>query len=263
MQPDVLSPEGLSLRSAAELKAIFRGGWSAPERVEGWFSSSLNSEFWDPECREAWKDALDRAVADVPPGPVLDCGTGPGTISLMWAELGHAVTGIDFSPTMLEMARRVAAEHGLRAKFMEGDAESLPFKGEQFSIVSARFLLFTLPNPGYAIRRWVELLEPGGALVIVGHDFHPGVERQPEERPKGPSSDTRVGWQITEEYKGALAELPFMDHKRGHVQVVMEAAGLKNIRSVPIDDLIRARTRYAETQERPVHSTPYILVGRK
>jgi len=261
MQPDVLNPGGALARySAAELKAIFREGWSQQERVEGWVSSGLNSEFHDDHCREAWKSCLDRAVANVPDGPVLDVGTGPGTLSLMWAELGFATTGIDFSPTMLEMARRLAEQRGLRVKFMEGDAESLPFQENQFTIVSSRFVLFTLPHPGYAIRRWAELLQPGGALVIVGHEFAPGVEKpKPRE-----NADTRIGWKISPEYRAALDQLPFVDHQQKHVQVVMEAAGLRDITALPVDDLIAARDHYSEGLETPrLHSTPYILVGRK
>lgn len=260
MQPDVLnSSSTLARYTAAELKAIFREGWSQPERVEGWVTSGLNSEFLDDNCREAWKSCLDRAVANVPDGPVLDVGTGPGTLSLMWAELGFATTGIDFSPTMLEMARRLAERRGLRVKFMEGDAESLPFQEQQFTIVSSRFVLFTLPHPGYAIRRWAELLQPGGALVIVGHEFAPGVEKPPQRQ-----QDTRVGWKMSDEYQAALGQLPFMDHKQKHVQVVMEAAGLRDITALPVDDLIAARDHYAEGLENPrVQSTPYILVGRK
>lgn len=260
MQPDVLNPHPLARASASELKAVFRKGWSDPQRVQGWVKSGLNSEFLDPDCREAWKSTLWRAVADVPAGPVLDVGTGPGTLSLMWAELGFAVTGVDFSPTMLEMAQLIAGERGARAKFLEGDAEALPFQGEQFTIVSSRFLLFTLPNPGKAIRRWVELLQPGGALVIVGHHLNQGGNK-PSSPPR---QEVRAGWQPDEEYKDALNQLPFLDHKEGHVRVAMEAAGLCDITSVPVDDLLAARQHYASLHEdRKSDAPPYVLVGRK
>ena len=258
MQPDVLNP--VTTWSASQLKSIFRQGWSHPQRVEGWVKSALNSEFLDPDCREVWKSALDRAVINVPPGPVLDVGSGPGTLALMWTELGFATTGVDFSPTMLEMARLIAGERGLRATFLEGDAEALPFQEEQFSIVSSRFLLFTLPHPGRAIRRWVELLQPGGALVIVGHHLH----RDGERPSAAPREELSKGWQADEEYKIALSQLPFIDHKESHVRVVMEAVGLRDITSLPLDDLLAARESYSEHRDgRKSNAPPYILVGWK
>ena len=258
MQPDLLTPNPLAKLSASEMKAVFQQGWSNPQRVEGWVSSGLNAEFLDPECREAWKRVLDRAAENSPAGPLLDVGTGPGTLALMWAELGFAVTGVDFSPAMLEMARQIAGERGVRANFLQGDAESPPFDGEQFSIVSGRFVLFTLPHPGYAVRRWVELLQPGGLLVIVGHTMVEGGEKSQRSK-----QELRPRWVADENYKNALSQLPFLDHKQSHVEVVMEAAGLREITALPLDDLLSAREQFSALHDTKLNSVPYVLVGRK
>ncbi|MBK1883086.1 methyltransferase domain-containing protein [Luteolibacter pohnpeiensis] len=257
MQPDVLKSDPVATLSAAELKAVFQRGWNNPQRVEGWVSAGLNAEFLDPECREAWKNLLHQATDNVPPGPLLDVGSGPGTLALMWAELGFAVTGVDFSPAMIAMARRIASERGVRATFVEGDAESLPFEGEQFSVISTRFVLFTLPHPGYAVRQWVDLLQPGGLLVIVGHTMPPGEKHQPSKQ------EIRPRWEPDENYKNALSQLPFLDHKESHVRVVMEAAGLRDITSLPMEDLLEVREEYRTRNESLSTSIPYVLVGRK
>jgi ubiquinone/menaquinone biosynthesis C-methylase UbiE len=39
---------------------------------------------------------------------VLDVGTGPGTLALILAEMGHDVTGLDFSEEMLSRGRENA-----------------------------------------------------------------------------------------------------------------------------------------------------------
>jgi SAM-dependent methyltransferase len=58
----------------------------------------------------------------------LACGTGRVTIPVF--ESGVAVDGIDFSESMLSLARRHADEKSLKIKFLQGDLRSLPFKDQ-------------------------------------------------------------------------------------------------------------------------------------
>jgi ubiquinone/menaquinone biosynthesis C-methylase UbiE len=190
----------------------------------------------------------------------LDIGTGPGTIAQLWAELGYATTGLDFSPAMLEAARKAAAQKGLSITFIEGDADSPPFAKNSFDVVSSRFVLFTLPHPGLAIRRWMDLLRPGGLLVSIGHDHPtvPGKHHQDGKRGKRK-------WKMPERYRDALGQLPFKDHTSGELSVALEAAGLRDIRRIPMDKVIAARkTMNAGLPDQPPYEhTPFILVGRK
>jgi len=247
-------------RTATQLKKIFRARWSLPERVEGWSGGGLNVEFADPGCRRAWMDILRRAVAGGPLRTALDIGTGPGTIALLWAELGFSVSGFDFSPPMIETARRRASEKGLDIDFREGDAEDPPFVRQRFDVISSRFVLFTLPHPGYAVRRWVEMLHPGGRLVLIGHDREEGV-MPPHQRPGLP----RPAHPIDARHQKALRELPFMNHTCGDLRVVMEAVGLNDIQRMPVDELLAARRRM-RMQEPGIEipsTTPFILAGRR
>lgn len=54
--------------------------------------------------RAAWARRL---ASWLPPGPVdvLDIGCGTGSLSLLLAEAGHRVTGVDLAPRMVERAR--------------------------------------------------------------------------------------------------------------------------------------------------------------
>src|SRR6478752_4654346 len=76
----------------------------------------------DPLVRDAWRSLL---VSLLPPVParIADLGCGTGTLSMLLAELGYAVDGIDFSP---EMVRRAAAKAGSfpGTSFVVGDAAS-------------------------------------------------------------------------------------------------------------------------------------------
>lgn len=118
----------------------------------------------DPAVRAAWAARL-RAWLPARPGDVLDLGCGTGSLSLLAAEQGHRVTGVDRSPAMVGLAREKLA--GRDAVFLQGDAAAPPVGEQRFDVVLVRHVLWTLPEPGRALRQWRGLLRPGGRLVLV------------------------------------------------------------------------------------------------
>ena len=83
------------------------------------------------------------------------------------------VTGADFSSEAIAAARRLAAEAGIEARFIESEVYSLPDKlDEQFDIVFTSYgVLSWLPD----IRRWAKVvanfLLPGGTFYVA--ELHP------------------------------------------------------------------------------------------
>ena len=65
----------------------------------------------DPLVRAAWRGLL---VAALPPAPavVADLGCGTGSLSVLLAEEGYVVCGLDSSPAMLELAAAKAEAAG-------------------------------------------------------------------------------------------------------------------------------------------------------
>ncbi|MGV9254479.1 class I SAM-dependent methyltransferase [Streptomyces sp. NPDC003697] len=118
----------------------------------------------DPGVRAAWAGRL-RSWLPQPPGDLLDIGCGTGSLSLLAAEQGHRVTGVDRSPAMVERARAKLA--GRDAVLLVGDAAAPPVREGCFDTVLVRHLLWALPDPGRALRRWRALLRPAGRLVLV------------------------------------------------------------------------------------------------
>ncbi|WP_459193683.1 class I SAM-dependent methyltransferase [Halosimplex sp. J119] len=118
------------------------------------------------EQRERWLSVLSEWTGE-PPRRTLDVGCGTGVVSLLLAALGHDVTGVDFAPAMLDRARAKADGAGLSVDFFRGDAERLALPDDAVELLTARHLVWTLPNPDAAIREWTRVLEPGGQLLLV------------------------------------------------------------------------------------------------
>lgn len=104
---------------------------------------------------------------------ILDLGTGAGTLSLLMAEMGYDVVGLDISDNMLSEARRRASMQGLKVELRKGDAEDPPFDDETFDAITFRWLLWTLPNPNKALKEWKRILRPEGRIYA----FEPEMKK--------------------------------------------------------------------------------------
>ena len=111
-------------------------------------------------------------------GPVLELGCGTGRISLAIAREGVAVTGIDISPRMIEVAQAKAAKRGLSewCVFQSGDMATVQL-AERFPLVIMPFRSFhsmlTTEEQRQALARVRERLAPGGVFVM--DTFNPDV----------------------------------------------------------------------------------------
>lgn len=78
---------------------------------------------------------------------VLEIGCGEGVLSVLMAQKGAQVTASDISKPNLENAKKYAFAKGLdNIKFIEADAENLPFRNNSFDLVVADNVLEHLPN---------------------------------------------------------------------------------------------------------------------
>ncbi|MGW6929840.1 class I SAM-dependent methyltransferase [Lentzea sp. NPDC054927] len=120
----------------------------------------------DPEVRAAWAAVL---LPLLPAGSasVADLGCGTGSLSVLLAQAGHDVRGVDLSPRMVAAAQAKADNAGVPAVFVQGDASHPPYPPASCDVVLARHVLWALPDPAAALRCWVNLLKPGGLLVLV------------------------------------------------------------------------------------------------
>jgi SAM-dependent methyltransferase len=119
----------------------------------------------DPLTRAAWRDLL---LAHLPAAParIADLGCGTGTLSVLLAQEGYDVHGVDLSPAMIQRAR-AKAEGVAGTTFAVGDAAAPDLPTGTFDVVLSRHVLWALPDPAAGLRRWCDLLAPGGRLLLV------------------------------------------------------------------------------------------------
>ncbi len=103
-------------------------------------------------------------------GSVLEVGVGTG-LALPHYAGDVEVTGIDFSPEMLEKARARVAREGLShvKDLRRMDARELDFPDNSFDFVSAMHVLSVVPEPERVMAEMARVCRPGGEVIIVNH----------------------------------------------------------------------------------------------
>jgi demethylmenaquinone methyltransferase/2-methoxy-6-polyprenyl-1,4-benzoquinol methylase len=113
-----------------------------------------------------WRRRAARATGLQPGGSALDIACGSGKLTAVLASVagaGGRVVGMDFSPQMLEVARR---EHPA-VEFVEGDALTLPFDDASFDASTIAFGLRNLADPVRGLREMLRVVKPGGRAVVL------------------------------------------------------------------------------------------------
>jgi SAM-dependent methyltransferase len=121
-----------------------------------------------PERSDAEVAALVKLLDLHPPLRILDLACGFGRHTNRLAKLGYTVTGMDYMPGFIELARQDAARMAVQVDYRQGDMRGVDFKDE-FDLA---LLLFT--SFGYfedddnrrVIRNAAAALKPGGRLVF-------------------------------------------------------------------------------------------------
>ncbi|MDO5852825.1 MAG: metalloregulator ArsR/SmtB family transcription factor [Thermoplasmata archaeon] len=103
---------------------------------------------------------------------VADMGTGCGLMAMWMASLGHDVTAVDNSSAMLAEARKNARDAGLEIDFVAGDMENPGLEPGSFDLVVAKSSVWCLQHPAIAYANWVDLLKPGGHLIVVDGNYY-------------------------------------------------------------------------------------------
>jgi demethylmenaquinone methyltransferase/2-methoxy-6-polyprenyl-1,4-benzoquinol methylase len=118
----------------------------------------------------AWKRRVAK-LAQIKSGDrALDLCCGTGDISFELARAGAETIGLDFSEQMLEVARTRFENSKLKTqnlKFLQGDAQQLPFPENSFDAVTMGYGLRNLASWERGLDEMFRVAKPGARLVVL------------------------------------------------------------------------------------------------
>ena len=178
------------------------------------------------------RELLDRLASDLRgQGPVCDLGCGPGQVARYLHDRGVDASGLDLSPGMIAIARRL--NPGL--SFQVGDLRALPFADGTLAGLTAFYSIIHVPRGEVAdaLREMARVLRPGGRLLLT---FHLGSEVR------------RV-----DELWGEAVALDFVFFEAAEMRGALEAAGFEVDEVVERDPYpdVEVQTRRACVLARP------------
>jgi ubiquinone/menaquinone biosynthesis C-methylase UbiE len=156
-------------------------------------------------------------------GSVLEIAPGPGYFCLELARLGKfQISGLDISKSFVEIARKNAAEAGLKIDFREGNASAMPFKDNTFDFTFCQAAFKNFSEPVKAIAEMYRVLRPAGLSVIsdLRRDAPMDeIKREVDGMQLGPLNAFMVRWTFrnmllknaysVDEMRSMVAQTPF------------------------------------------------------
>ncbi|HEV7963428.1 MAG TPA: methyltransferase domain-containing protein [Actinoplanes sp.] len=125
------------------------------DRQMGRFDRYLFADSRDWICSKATGTTLEVAV-----------GTG---LNLTHYPHDVVLTGLEWSPAMLDIARHRADQLGRTVDLIQGDAQQLEFPDATFDTVVCTFALCAIPDDRQAVHEMTRVLRPGGLLLLADH----------------------------------------------------------------------------------------------
>lgn len=137
---------------ATELELLYRTGFYVPSSPRG---GPLVRQLHQLNNRIRLRE-----IRDLPPGRLIDVGSGKGRFLAAAHEAGWQVLGVEFAS-----ASAAAAHAAYGVEVVSGDFLAVPLDG-QFDVVTMWHVLEHLPDPAAALARAASILRPGGRLVV-------------------------------------------------------------------------------------------------
>ena len=147
---------------------------------------------------------------------LLDVACGAGNATIPAAREGARVTGLDFSPDLLAIARERAADAMVEVDWVEGDAQEMPFEDASFDRVISTFGHMFAPDHRRTAAEMRRVCRPGGTIAVacwtpegsIGRMFRTTAELLPPP----PGGEPPVLWGTEPHIRELLGDGDFERH---------------------------------------------------
>jgi ubiquinone/menaquinone biosynthesis methyltransferase len=131
----------------------------------------IMNDFMSAGVHRLWKRTFIRSIAPKKNHIILDVAGGTGDISFLMHQYAVEadITISDINPEMLNVGRSRAIDRGLLGQFkwVEANAEKLPFEDNQFDIYTIAFGLRNVTHIDKALAEAYRVLAPGGRFFCL------------------------------------------------------------------------------------------------
>jgi SAM-dependent methyltransferase len=118
------------------------------------------------------------------PSRILDLGCGPGLYANRLTQMGHSLTGVDFSPASIRYARQQAEKDGLNIEYIESDIRQADYGGpyDLAMLIFGEFNVFRPADAALILEKMHSALKPGGMLLLEPQNLS-AIQRAKSEPP--------------------------------------------------------------------------------
>jgi ubiquinone/menaquinone biosynthesis C-methylase UbiE len=127
----------------------------------------------DLAMRNARLAAYRGRVVPAASGRVLEVGIGSGLNLPFYGTSVSEIVGIEPSPKLLKMTRRVAGRTSTPIRLIEGTAEAIPIDDQAIDTVVTTWTMCSILSIELALQEMRRVLKPGGRLLFVEHGRAP------------------------------------------------------------------------------------------
>jgi ubiquinone/menaquinone biosynthesis C-methylase UbiE len=139
----------------------------------GFYEERILPWLIDLAMRNARLAAYRGRVVPAASGRVLEVGIGSGLNLPFYGTSVSEIVGIEPSPKLLKMTRRVAGRTSTPIRLIEGTAEAIPIDDQAIDTVVTTWTMCSIPSIELALQEMRRVLKPGGRLLFVEHGRAP------------------------------------------------------------------------------------------
>jgi ubiquinone/menaquinone biosynthesis C-methylase UbiE len=150
------SPEAKTTEADRQLKAAMRQAWAL-----GDYHRFARATIWE------MGPVLVGACGIHAGQRVLDVAAGTGNTAIRAALAGARVVALDLTPENFPAGRREAEAQGVDLKWVEADAERLPFPDSEFDVVTSSFGAIFAPDHQAVADEMLRVCRPGGTIGML------------------------------------------------------------------------------------------------